>query len=864
MKPFRKHSRLRLRKPRKPRLNPAIETDRKDFGLTALVLRYGALLAIMIVGGTLVMMTIVAAAWLYFAPGLPEIASIRDITLQTPLRVYTRDGRLIDEYGEKRRIPVEFEDLPEEMINAFLAAEDDRFLFHRGVDIAGLIRAFLEFIQSGEFRSGGSTITMQVARNYFLTKERTIVRKLKEILLAMQLEQEMTKQDILELYINKIYLGKRAYGAGAAARVYYGQDIDNLNLAQYAMIAGLPKAPSTFNPIANPERALHRRNWILGRMHELKYISEGDLREARLQPITARYHQAPIEVDAQHLGEMARSEMIRRLGNRTYTEGYKVYTSVDSGLQQAAHQAVLDGVINYDWRHGWNGPERQLSLADGQVSPATLSQWQQELLEIREINGLVAAVVERVGEQHFIARVVGGAQIRIDWQQGLSEARRHINENLLGPLPSRASDVVAVGDVVRLLYDGEGWLLRQLPVAEAALVAIDPSNGAVKALVGSFEFFENKFNHVTQSRRQPGSGMKPFIYAAGLEYGFHTATIFNDAPIVFADEQLEDVWRPTNDGGRFRGPTRFREALYRSMNLVSIRLMRRMGVDWAVQKLTEYGFDTGDMRRDLSLALGSHALTPLDMVAGYAIFANGGYRVKPWIIDRIIDRNGRVIYASKPVIVPVDCDTRADQCGQQGSGSGGGPADKSAVDLPHPETTTPTAPRVMDERIVYIMDSILHDVIERGTGRKARKLGRGDLAGKTGTTNGPVDAWFSGYNQKLVATTWLGFDNNQPLGRNEYGGSAALPIWMDFMRIALQGQQELRPEQPDGLAVVYIDPITGELAKSGQTDAILEVFLEENAPVGAGNEESEDSEQRSRSDRSKNRTQNQKVINQLY
>ena len=862
----RQRNRL-LRKPVPPRRPGKVEEDRRPLRAWRLVFRYLTLLLLGVVIAVPGMATVIAAAWLYYAPQLPDIEAIRDISLQTPLRVYTRDGRLIGEFGEKRRIPVAYEDVPSELVLSFLAAEDDGFFDHPGVDLFGLLRAFLEFVRSGEFRSGGSTITMQVARNYFLTRDRNITRKLKEILLAMQIERTLSKPEILELYVNKIYMGKRAYGAAAAALVYYGRELSSLSLAQYAMLAGLPKAPSTFNPIVNPQRALIRRNWILGRLRALNYqalahLSIRDWEEAAQQPITARYHLAPVEVDAQHLAEMARSEMVRRYGTAAYENGYRVYTTVDSVWQQAGQKAVVDGVVDYDWRHGWRGPEKHLGGADqGNLGEAELQRWRTALSEMREINGLVPAVIVQVEGQGCIAQLAAGAEIRLEWDQGLSEAREHINENLLGPPPRRAADVVAVGDVVRLLHTGERWLLRQLPQVEAGLVAIDPSNGAVRTLVGGFEFFQNKFNHVTQGKRQPGSGMKPFIYAAALDNGFTTASIFNDAPVVFNDSQLEGVWRPTNDGGRFSGPTRLRKALYLSRNLVSIRLLRKMGVDKALEALKTYGFDTRDMRHDLSLALGSHAMTPMELVTGYAVFANGGYRVKPWIIREIHNINGEVLYRGESFEVPgPSCEEARWKC-RAADIEGAADAAATGEEAPEPQH----APRVMDDRIAYIMDSILRDVVKRGTGRRARRLGRDDLAGKTGTTNGPVDAWFSGYTQQLVATSWLGFDQNRYLGRNEYGGSAALPIWIDFMRTSLNGQQELPREQPDGLVVVRIDPDTGDLAEPGQRGAITEIFRHEHAPVGAVSEEGATlSPEREEAGNRKRRNRSQKIINQLF
>ena len=767
-----------------------------------------------------------SGVWLYFNASLPEVSQLRDISWQTPLRVYTHDGKSMGEFGEHRRIPVSYDELPENLINAFLAAEDQRFLTHTGVDFAGLMRAVIDFLRSGRFKSGGSTITMQVARNYFLSSERTIPRKLQEILLAIRMEQELDKREIMELYINKIYLGKRAYGVAAAAWVYYGRPLHELSLAQLAMIAGLPKAPSAYNPVANPSRALTRRNWILDRMLGLDFINLDDWRWATAEPVTARYHRTPIEVEGDYVAEMARIEMLKRYGGKAYTEGYSVFTTVRSDQQRVAKASLEKGLIDYSWRHGWRGPWRSFvrSATDTVVVDlADAQDWQLRLRRLSHAGGLHPAAVVEVAERSFVAMLESGERIDIGWDQGLSEARAYVSENHRGPYPTNAAAVVAIGDVVHLQKRDDGWLLRQTPRVEGSIAALNPITGAITALVGGFDFSANKYNRVTQSRRQPGSSIKPFIYAAALGNGFSAAHIFNDAPIIIEDRLLEDVWRPANYLDKFRGPVRLRQALYESLNLVSVRLLRAMGFGKTIKNLKSFGFKDENFPRNLSLALGSHAMRSLDLLSGYAIFANGGYHVTPYLIDRVVDREGRVIFRGQKNRAPTICSV--EEKGEEACAAAAISTDSASI---------AEAPRVMDERVVYIMNSMLRDVVRRGTGRQAWKVfRRDDLAGKTGTTNGPTDTWFFGYNQQLVAGVWVGFDQNKPMGKFETGARAALPIWIDFMRPALGSMPEHVRSQPDGLLVARIDPETGELAKPGQDNAQFELFLRETAPKGA-------------------------------
>ncbi len=771
---------------------------------------------------------ILASAYLYLSPKLPPVDALRDVQLQTPLRIYSADNQLIGEFGEKRRTPISFEQAPPLFVNAILAAEDDRFYSHHGVDLKGLLRAASQLLATGSIQTGGSTITMQVAKNYFLTHERTFSRKFNEILLALEIEQELSKNEILELYLNKIFLGNRAYGFEAAAQVYYGRSLPDLSLAELAMLAGLPKAPSTYNPIINPDRAKIRRDWILGRMKTLGYIDQTNYQEAMNSPITAEYHGSTLSQSAPYIAEMARKEMLSRYGNKAYTAGFRVYTTIDSHLQAAAQQALINGLLAYDQRHGYRGPEQNV-LAENENDHQAL--WLSVLKKSARPGGLMPAIVSHVHQQAFTALLPDGNEITVEWENGIKNKRPYITTDSLGPFPKQASDVVAIGDLVRLQQKTDStWQLSQLPAAQAALVSLDASNGAILSLVGGFDFNQSKFNRITQATRQPGSNFKPFVYTAALANGFTPASIINDAPIVFEDASLESTWRPTNDSGKFYGPTRLRYALFKSRNLVSIRLLRSLGISKAIQYAGNFGFDSNQLPSDLSLALGSHSLTPMQIVSGYSALANGGYRVEPFLITRIEDVNGETTYQATPATVCQLCELNPQQL------TDAPPEELATIEDileqadTEPELIMPAAKRVIEPRVAYIIDSMMRDVVKKGTGRKARSLGRDDLAGKTGTTNGPTDAWFSGYGGGVVTTTWLGFDKNSLLGRREFGSSAALPIWIDYMKVALQDREEVVLKQPEGIVTVKIDPTTGLLAQPGQKNAIFEIFREELAP----------------------------------
>ncbi|TGN38488.1 penicillin-binding protein 1A [Marinobacter confluentis] len=797
------------------------------------LLRTSRLFAWFFVVGLSIATLVGSGFYLYLRPGLPAVEQLLDIKLQTPLRVYSADDRLIAEFGEKRRAPVTIEQIPTIQLHAFLAAEDARFYEHFGVDIKGLMRAAIELVSTGEIQSGGSTITMQVAKNYFLSRDRTFIRKFNEILLALQIERELDKDRILELYLNKIYLGNRAYGIEAASEVYYDKPVAELSLAQMAMLAGLPKAPSAFNPIANPERAGIRRNWILGRMRDLGYITDDAFEQASTAPITASYYAPSTEVDADHIAEMARKEMVDRFGDAAYTDGYTVKLTVNSKRQQEATDALRAGLEAYDQRHGFRGPIGQVSEAD--LAPDNLPGL---MAGYPRVASLIPAVVTAVKDEDAVAeiyaRTLGEAIIPFET---MTWARRYKTEDLTGPEPEKPSDVVDVGDIVYVKTmeiqpvqaptenspeqapetDNRLQLaLSQVPKVQGALISLEAKTGAVEALSGGYSFSQTKYNRATQARRQPGSTFKPFLYLSALEKGKTPASIYNDAPIVFDDSELETTWRPQNSSGQFYGPTRLREALYRSRNLVSIRLLRDLGIESTIDYLKQLKIPTDDMQKDLSLSLGSGLLTPMDLARGFAVIANGGYDVEPYFIESITDVNGEALYtAPDTVLCDRDCEKKQAELND---------------DAGEKEPETRLAERLADERAVYILHSMMRDVIRLGTGRRALALGRDDISGKTGTTNEQRDTWFGGFNHDMATTVWVGFDQPAPLGRSEFGASTALPIWLDYMEDALKGQPSSLMPRPNGIVNVRIDSETGKRARPGQEGAIFEVFREEDAP----------------------------------
>lgn len=776
-----------------------------------LLLRRLFTLSITLVG---LMILAISALYLLLAPNLPSITDLNDTQLQVPLRIFSAEGDLIAEFGEKRRIPMKHAEIPEQLIHAVLAAEDARFYEHHGVDYRGILRAVYSLATTGVKAQGGSTVTMQVARNFFLSRERTYLRKLNEIILSLQIERLLTKNEILTLYLNKIYLGNRSYGVGAAANVYYGKPLQALNLAQFAMIAGLPKAPSAYNPIVNPNRAQLRRDYVLRRMWEAGYISQQDYLSTIQAPVTASFHSRDVEVYAPYVAEMIRTKLIKQYGNEAYNRGLNVHTTIKAKHQKAANEALQSALLAYDQRHGYRGPLKQITFGQAAANQAT---YEQALSSFDTIGPLNPAIVTSIDSSSMAQIYVKTSEITELNLDSMTWAGKQLSTNSRGKAPKKISDVLMVGDIIHVTQGKDGqWRLAQLPEVEGALIAVSPHDGGVTALNGGFEYFQNKFNRVTQSRRQPGSGFKPFIYSAALEKGYTAASIINDAPVVLDNASVEDGWRPENYSHKFYGPTRLRVALTHSRNLVSIRLLRDISPDYAIDYAGRFGFDTDQMPHNLSLALGSGSAAPWDLARAYSALANGGYRIEPYLIQRIEDASGNILMQTQPATVCETCLMESDNL-----------LDESNDDLLSPKP----AKRIMTVQNNYIMNSLLRDVVRYGTGRKAMTLGRNDLAGKTGTTNNQVDAWFNGFHPELVAISWLGFDSPKTLGRYETGGKAALPMWVDFMRVALDGRPEEQLREPLEMITVKIDPNTGLLAAPNSKGAINETFRIENVPT---------------------------------
>lgn len=745
-----------------------------------------ALMALFLAAGIGIAVAIVAL-YVHYAPGLPDAESVRDVRLQTPLRVYSADGQLMGEYAEERRVPLRFEEIPERVREAFIAAEDERFYSHPGVDVFGLARASLNLVMSGGDRSqGGSTITMQLARNIFLTRERTYERKLREIFLAIRLERELSKDEILELYLNKIYLGQRAYGVEAASRVYFGRSLDELELDQIATLAALPKAPSTTNPVTSPQRAEIRRNYVLRRMLETGVISEAEFEEARVRQMISERHSAATEVDAHWVAEAARQIVVNLWGEDAYRDGYRVYTTIDSGQQEAANRALRDGLLQYDERHGYRGPEEQLpadTLADADARSRAL-----EAIGVYGRLLYPAVVLERTAEGGL--RVDGG----------------RIGEVTVGPkdLEWAGTPELQRGDVIRVRpYDDDRWRLTQKPEVTGAIIAQSPNDGAILALAGGFDYFANRYDHSLQAQRQPGSAFKPLVYALALREGWRPDSPVIDAPMVFDDPALGAEWRPQNYERRFHGETTLREALARSRNLASIRLLDEVGAARVHGELGRFGLPPESQPRNLSMVLGTGSVTPLQLNNAYGVFASGGNLNTPWIIARIEDEDGEVLYrAPTERACPAPCEDPPGQDLYLGTASG---------PLQYADPTP-----VLEPGVAWQTYTMLQRVIAAGTGTRARELGRSDLAGKTGTTNNYRDAWFAGFNADLVATAWIGFDDNRELGRHESGGRAALPLWVRFMGSVLEDTPERPLERPDDLVEAAILP-NGRLAPSTDT-----------------------------------------------
>lgn len=717
--------------------------------------------------------------YLYIAPSLPKMTTLKKAPLLKPLQVYSADNMLISEYGGKLSVPVDYQQIPKPFISAFLAAEDSSFFEHSGISFKGLGRAVSETIIGSSVQTGGSTITMQVAKNYYLSPERTLKRKLTEIFLARKIEQNLSKEEILTLYVNKIFLGKNAYGIAAAAKIYYNKSLDELSIAQMAMISGLPKAPSKYNPVVNPTRALERRNWILGRMLQLGYINQSQYQKAIAEPVNLDMPDRGISNKFPYVGEMVRSELVEKFGQQAIDSGYKVYTTVDSKRQAYAEQSVQEGLEAYDRRHGWRGAEAH----------------DKPLNEFGAYANTYPAKVVKVNNTSFEAVMQDGSTVTVPWS-GMSWARPYRNANSVGGAPSRASQIVKVKDIIRLRPNDNktSWALIQVPKVQGQLIAINPNNGAIEAIVGGYNFYQSKFNRALQGWRQPGSTIKPFVYALALERGMTPYSMVNDSPITIGK------WSPRNSDGRYLGVIPLRRALYLSRNTVSVRLLQTVGIERTRQLFMDFGLQENQIPRNFTIALGTPQVLPIQMATGYATFANGGYRIQPHFIDRIEDAYGKVIYQSNPDYACIACINQKDEDPE--SAEAVTPDDEvfevtnttltaekelAPIKVDESKSQYRQAQRILKSSSAYDMANILRDVIQHGTGRAALKIGRGDIGGKTGTTNDAKDAWFAGFNGKLVTITWVGFDQPTTLGRREYGGVAALPIWTNFMGQALKG-----------------------------------------------------------------------------
>ena len=752
---------------------------------------------------------------IYVDSKLPNEESIRDIELQVPLKIFSSDAKLIGEFGEKRRTALNFEDIPNHYINAVLAAEDDNFFNHSGVSYTGLLRSLYRIIVSGRIQGGGSTITMQVAGNYLTSRDVSLFRKIKDIFLAYRLEEAYSKQEIFEFYVNRIFFGNRAYGIAAASEVYYGKPLSELNLAQWAMISALPKAPSTINPLANPKRALIRRNWILQRMLDLKYIHQEQFKLAIQAPLTANYYGLVSEVEAPYVAEKVRRYMIQEYGLKAYSEGLEVFTTIDSRFQNQASKAVISGLEIYDKRHGFRKPDNIIDLFPENFFESTMQEQLAQIVNTLSIesnesgddpglsevfefldsyseskNRLLGVVTNNQQVLKVLRRT--GEISEISWSEDLNWARPYISENRRGAKPRSFEDIFSLGDLVWLKEDTliGSISITQIPDAQSALISLDPKSGSIIALVGGYDFFLSKFNRVEQASPLLGSNFKPFLYAAAFEEGFTPSSLINDAPIIFEDEALEEKWRPRNASGKFYGLTRLREGLLQSRNLVSVRLLRELGVEKVRSYSEKFGFDKQRLPADLSLSLGTASLNPLSNAAAYSVFANGGKKIEPYLISKIIDRSGAVLFEKN---------------------------------LEEPE-------QVIDPRVAFLINDILKEAAVRGTARKVSELGRNDFAGKTGTTNQAESTWFTGYNEDIVTSIWVGFDQPKSLGDREFGSSIALPIWLDYKKEIIDRIPVSVTLPPKGLSIVKIDKETGKLADQNTIEPMFEYYLEENIP----------------------------------
>ncbi|HTU65756.1 MAG TPA: PBP1A family penicillin-binding protein [Steroidobacteraceae bacterium] len=772
-------------------------------------------------------------AYVYLEPTLPTVAAMKSNELSVPLRVYSSSGELIAQIGEQRRNPVKYDQIPLQVRQAFIAAEDDRFFEHHGFDWQGVLRALFVNVTSGE-RQGASTITMQAARSAFFTQEQTVRRKLQEIFVTQRLEHEFTKEEILALYLNVIFFGQRAYGVAAAAETYFGKQLDELSLGEAATLARVPQWPSRYNPISNPQGAAERRNYVLRRMRELGFIEPAAADAASKEIVSAEAHRALADVEAPYIAEMVRLEIKNRFGDAAQDAGYKVYTTIDGRLQAAANRALRNGLVDYDRRHGWRGAANKVELTGSENADAL----EKLLDEYGSVGILQPAIVVSVAEKTAQVYIKGAGMAAIDWP-GLSWARRRVNDLALGPEPKSAGEVIGRGDVVLVVHDKPDApaALAQLPEAESALVALDPNNGAILSLVGGFDYFSGngKYNRATMARRQPGSGFKPFLYSAALANNFTPASVILDAPIIVDDPSVEEVWRPKNSGGGLNGPMRLREALVQSRNLVSIRILREMGVRPVIDYVQNFGFAKQQLPNNLTLALGSMQATPLEVATGFAVFANGGYRVTPFYIDRIEGPGGQIVYSASPPTVCVEC--KQPIVAVSDAERAKSKEISATIEPPTPLSAAARqlqpAPQAITPQVNFLINDIMREVITRGTARRALALGRSDLRGKTGTTDAAVDTWFNGFNDNLVASVWVGADDNRPLGDNEQGAITAVPIWVDFMREALRGVPEKQRTIPEGIVEMKVNANTGG-TDNADLAPMFEYFRADMLPTAEG------------------------------
>ncbi len=757
--------------------------------------------------GILIFSIFFMAIYVMLQGQLPDVSSLVDVHLQVPMRVYSRDGKLIAQFGDKRREPVIFSDIPPLLVKGVLATEDARFYEHSGVDVIGLARAALVMLKSGRKAQGASTITMQVARNFYLTRKKTFRRKFIEIMLAMKIDNTFSKDAVLSLYLNKIYFGNRAYGVGAAARVYYGLPLNKLDLAQMAMIAGLPQSPSRNNPIRNPHAAVVRRNHVLDRMFELHMITQEQHDKAYQAVITAKYHRQEIGLYAPYVAETVRRALFQRYGSKAYEKGIDAYTTIDTHQQEAAQKALKTGLINYSFRHGYPGPMGHLLLE-------SYGHWLDSLATYPTILELPIGVVSVVLDHSVRVLLANGDSITIPWV-GLSWAKPALPNHHYGRAPQQASDVVSVGDVIRVRHMKKAgkltWILAPSPKVQGALVSLDPDTGGIHALVGGFNFKLSRFNRALQAQRQPGSSFKPFIYSSALNQGFTLASIINDAPVILKDTGENEYWRPENDTRRFYGPTTLQEGLTHSRNLVSIRLLQKMGIKPTIAYASRFGFDNKKLPHSLSLALGSGLVTPLQLAQGYAVFANGGFFTPAHLLTQV-NMQGKPDWKYDTPKVGPACWPSANAVKSDSSSDSELSCDKPAITAQN----------------AYLMTEALQDVIQHGTGRAARVLKRHDLSGKTGTTNKQLDAWFAGFNRHLVTVVWVGFD--KMISLKEYGAQAALPIWIQYMKAALAGDPEEGLLQPEGIVAVRINKKTGQVDDVDNKNTRLMYFRSSHAP----------------------------------